>query len=375
MAPQSRATRKGKTKAYIRNRMPSAIVYPRSRSHSRVRFRKRARSAVPRRSARPVATAGRTRTRARSAVPRRTGIKGVGIHSGIGSTSFWKARAHRMKLSQRVLSNISGKNLYQFNLSARFQCADGRQGVYDVLYYDQYPLQRMFSGIAPGPNPTRKLFIKNMYAEFTLTNATNAVTYLNIYDVYFKRELDVNDSTHSLPSLAWDNGEKQEGQALGCNYLGSQPTRIGLFNDFYKVAKKSSHLMAPGEVHKHKVLLRPNKFISFNRVNSSIRYSGLTAATLFVVAGTPADASGASELDPADIGRPGIGFDASGNPVGAPVTVTSTPAAINCVYNVRYEFHWLDDIDSDIVADNNLSTGNTLEVMPNTGVAAAYDAT
>lgn len=301
----------------------------------------------------------------------------VQVYRGQGSMSKWYARAGKLSLSSRVLSKLSGRNLYTFNLAARLQCADGQQSAYDIIYSDQVPLNELFakqlSEINPSiPNNTRRLLLRDVYGEIQFTNATNAVSYVQIYDLWYKREMDTTDNRTFVPSAAWNNGEIAQGNAAGCSVVGTYPTRVSLFNEYYRVARKTTHLLLPGEVHVHRVSLKPNKMITYDRAAQSVRYAGISAASMIVVKGTPVNNSGTTigAQDPSG-NYPAQGVDLSGNMISNLVTgqVTTSPCALDIVYNCRYTYQWMQDVDSDTVVSNSLTTGNTLEVMEGTGIA------
>lgn len=306
------------------------------------------------------------------AVLRNTG----GCYTGNGTTSWWRARPGKARLPRGLASRALGKNSYVLTTSNRLQTTAGRQNAISYLYYDQVPLRNMNAAVVSGgPNSSSRLLHNYCYAEVTMTNVTNAVLDVQIYDTYFKRETNWTDVSGLFPSTAWAFGESQQGGDF--SLIASKPSRVQYFNEKFKIAKKVNHLMAPGEVHKHKVLLRPNKFMSVSRVNANIRYAGLSASTMIVVKGTPADTAAQTDLSggvvfPADLGQ----LEHFQQQFIDPTEVISTsPAALDIVYNVRYAYTWLSDIDNDITVSDSLATTGNFSIMPNTGVEAPYDAT
>lgn len=291
-----------------------------------------------------------------------------GVLKGPGAVSFFKGRPGKLNLSKSILSNISGRNQYVFNMSQRLTSADGRQNATSVIYWDSYPVNQMLNSIAPGAaNNTKRMLCKQSFHEYTISNASNATCYISLYDVYYRRDLEVvSDPSVLFPHYAWNNGEIQEGNTLGYSMIGSYPTRISQFGEYYAVAKKTTHMLGPGEVHKHKVLLTPNKWITKNLATEKDFYRGLTAATLFVVQGTPVDNGGSTLVGDASggINAEGVITEAGVSGFGVNSTVTTSPCAVNMIYQARYQFQWVDDIDSDITTSNGLPTGvSGLDVM------------
>ena len=218
------------------------------------------------------------------------------VIGGSGNKSTY-VENHKLKGSKRVLASLTPTNFYQYNNAWRISSNPGLQTANSALYFHQPDLLQQITQFGASANNSKQMLIKSLFADYTLVNTTSAPIYLTIYDVGFKREMDTSDTTTWSPELAWNNGEIQEGNAIGASMVGSDPKKISLFKEYYAVKKKSNHFLAPGEVHKHTVLVRPNKFITKNRILDSIRYAGLTYATMFVAKGTLVDTSGNTTFD------------------------------------------------------------------------------
>lgn len=299
------------------------------------------------------------------------------IVSGQGVITHWNKFTKYGKFSQKVLNRISGLNSFEYNGASRLQGPSGSQCATSFLQLDQAPVQIMYNQL-PSGNQSNRLYIQDVFFEYSVANATNALTNLDIYDLNFKREMDVTDGASTIPDGAWNTGELNQGNSLGLTMLGSYPTRIDNFKQFYQVAKKESHILSPGDVHRHKIHIQVRRFLTGNRINSSVRYAGLTTASMLVASGNPVD----------NVGTTTGKFDASDSLVNTVVdasfnvlsnvqvgNISSSPVALNITWRARYNYRWISDTDNDLVISNGMPIVASPEVMQNTGVALAFDET
>lgn len=273
---------------------------------------------------------------------------------------------HKMTLSKRLLSTLTPVNFYQYNSITRFSAAPGRQTANSINYFLYNDLNPQFASVGGvGANNTKQLFIQSLTANSSIQNAGNFPIQLTMYDVTYKREMDASDAQTFSPELAWNNGEIQQGNALGASMIGSYPTRVDLFTENYKVNKITTKYLAAGAVHQHVLQIEPNKRVSYNRVNTSIRYANLSHATMIVAKGLPCDTSGNTTFidssgNPLHEVPPESYYDPSGNPIVPPLSagqvLTTAPVGINVATTWRYGFRWVADIDSDTIATNNIQT-------------------
>lgn len=269
----------------------------------------------------------------------------TGLAGSLSKTVYHEK--HRMTLTKKMISTMTPINYYQFNNAYRFAAPPGRQSANSIQYFIQPDLLPQYNSITSGPNASKQLFIHSLTATTTFANAGSSPVQLILYDVGYKREMDISDVTTFAPELAWNNGEIQEGNALGSAMLGAFPNRIGLFNDYYKIKKVTTKFLGPGAAHTHNLQIEPNKRVSMNRVNGSIRYAGLSHATLVLVKGLPVDTSGTTLFLDAS-GNPSHTvpqesyYDVSGNPIAPALAggqiITTSPTAINIASTWRYGF-------------------------------------
>lgn len=304
----------------------------------------------------------------------------VSLVTGSGSTSTFNPPAGRITLSTKMIASASAINDWTFNMPIRIDSSGGVQTQYSVLYADQYPFQTLFNRMQVNDisgNNARRLLARNMYGEITFTNCTNSVLYVQLYDVMSKRELTSTSSVQAPvinPHTAWQSGLALIGNSNpGASMVGTYPTKVPNFRDYWKVCKVTKHMLSPGEVHKHKVYYKINKIIPQTRVDKANRYAGLTYATMLNCFGTPIDGTGQTTSSQ-DY------YDAAGNMQANTVVngnITTSPVHINLIYHCRYQYQWVGDTDQDTSYTNTITKAGDAgyEVMPNTGVAAAFDDT
>lgn len=280
-------------------------------------------------------------------------------------------------MANKILMKLSGINHLEWNGSARLQTPSGRQGATSLLQFDSVPLTSMYDQTPTG-NGSKRVFVQDCFFEYAISNPSNALQFVDIYDVCYKREMAASAAAALFPEGAWQSGEVQQGNVLGSTLLGSYPTRVDLFKQYYKICKKESHILAPGDVHRHKIHVGVNRFFTGNRISTSARYAGITTASMIVGVGSPVDNAGTTtgKYDPSD-NLVNTVVDASYNlltnlTVGG---VSTAPVALNIVWRARYAFRWIADIDNDNYATNALATIATPDVMQNTGGALTYNAT
>jgi len=312
--------------------------------------------------------------------PSKPKMSAVALVTGSGSTSRFSPPAGRITLSTKTIASASAINDWTFNIPWRLDSSGGVQTQVSLLYCDQYPMQTLFNRMQVNDisgNNARRLLVRNMYGEITFTNCTNSVLYVNLYDVMCKRDLTSDSAQQQAvinPHTAWQSGLALIGNSNpGASMVGTYPSKVPYFRDNWKICKVTKHMLSPGEVHKHKVFYKVNKIVPQTRVTKATRYGRLTYATMFNCFGTPIDGTGQTTSSQ-DY------YDANGNMQANTVVngnITTSPVHLNIIYHCRYQYQWVGDTDQDTSYTNQLTKSGDAgyEVMPNTGVAAAFDDT
>lgn len=106
-----------------------------------------------------------------------------------------------------------------------------------------------------------------------------------------KQDMDNDDIFAQIasPTDAWNKGEIQQGNADGLTVIGTDPKKVDLFKQHYKILQHTKHFMGPGDVHKHHANVNYNRVINEARIVNSILYGGYTLCTMVVAYGTPAN--------------------------------------------------------------------------------------
>lgn len=195
---------------------------------------------------------------------------------------------------------------------------------------------------SPAGGGVCRAIVTRLYEEMLFTNSTNYPVEMDLYDIVCKRDIPAtiafNAGTHTgysaygSPESYWATGlNAQQNLDPGAlplpqpyAMLTSLPTDSQLFNDFFKVTKKTRVMLAAAACHKHVVDISVHKYIDEFLANVNILgLKGYTTFTMVVVAGMPvalADSAG----------------------------TTSSAASVNVIKSQRIKYHW--------VADNTYSS-------------------
>jgi len=147
--------------------------------------------------------------------------------------------------------------------------------------------------------------IRGVTEEFLYNNSTNASIEMDIYDIVLKRSLppslsfNANIYTYTvtgdpaqyiskglLAQQGSDPATPPNPEPATC--LSAVPTDSRLFNDYFRITKKTRVFMAPGATHKHVVNISTNRII--DEVLASATFTGVagfTSYTMALVRGMP----------------------------------------------------------------------------------------
>ena len=143
--------------------------------------------------------------------------------------------------------------------------------------------------------------------EYLIANAVETSTTVDIYDIVLKRDLPAawtatiggvsytantpNPETYWRKGLNIQQNVGDAGPTVGPqlnDMLSVVPTDSRLFNNYFKIVKKTRVQMCAGATHKHKVNISTNRMIDQLYVNTQMAGSlGFSTYTMFVAVGTP----------------------------------------------------------------------------------------
>lgn len=148
-------------------------------------------------------------------------------------------------------------------------------------------------------NTSGGLSLLTQSAQLTYVNGTSALTFATLYDCVCKRDY-IPGLVPSLitPLDFWEGGilntigEGKVGTGNNRDLIGLNPQMSPLFNQYFKVEKKLSVHIAPGEIYTHNIRIKHNRQITEDRMNKSTWYAGLTRFTMIKMHGQPVTATG-----------------------------------------------------------------------------------
>lgn len=234
------------------------------------------------------------------------------------------------------------------NYSASLPWTVGRQNAYSFQYFDKNQMTNIISQLPARDltnNANRRFLADKFQSEITFSNSTNATCYVYIYDIMTKQDMDTADQTSGIifPSGAWNAGEVQQGNAQGYAVIGTDPKKIDLFKQHFKILNVVKHFMGPGDVHKHRVNINYNKLMNEARIANSEAYGNFTISTMIVAHGVPA------------------------NNDATPEVVSTTAGKLSLTFTNKYVFRYCLDNQQNSAVINLLLQPSGLEVVQDDG--------
>lgn len=148
---------------------------------------------------------------------------------------------------------------------------------------------------ASGTSANYKVLLERCNANLMITNQTNDVVRLTLYDCVPRR--DIFNASYTPPNNAWVTGDAATSTAPGGGtsayaYVGSTPFQTPAFTRLYKVQKVTTLDLATGGHHTHVIQANPYRLFDkqtyaemTSGANNGIGY--LTAFTMVVAHGYP----------------------------------------------------------------------------------------
>lgn len=264
-----------------------------------------------------------------------------GAQGGQASFSQWMA-VNRPSPKVKTMKRVAASNFYVTNEAAQLVVNEGFQSIGAWSFQSTADLKSIalnVPGGGAGITP-RNFVMESCTGEYLITNSTLATMYIDIYDVVRRRDADLNTSSASQnPATAWKIGVDNESAAPGSsNYknINSLPTDSTLLKDYFKIVQRSHIGLAQGATHRHRVLLKSNKLLNTNLLDTKETeedLAGYSVYTMIVAYGQPASIV---------------------NEFGT--TVTTASGAIDVVKCVRYKYVWVSDTANNFYFTDNLSS-------------------
>lgn len=202
---------------------------------------------------------------------------------------------------------------------------------------------------------TTRLYMKSVFTETLITNQTNDVVHMTLYDVMCRRDLTTSstaEANYVNPNAAWVQGSIDAGNSGAFQIVASTPFQTPGFTEYWKIVKITDVDLHSGGHHRHRVLMKPKKQIS-NEIVTTLSASsntgtlgGLTVYTMIVCHGFPVNSTGTS-------------------------TTSTASGKIDWVSRKQYEFYPIGSERTIITQVDNLpSLGTESFINDLTGIAA-----
>lgn len=247
------------------------------------------------------------------------------IQEGANSLTRCDYGTHKVFVPDSVLKTLQ-LQAKVLNASTKNTASTGLQEAYNFSMAEPATLLAMITG------QTDQMILHKITAETLLVNSSSTNSCMTIYDIVCRKDCSVAANSNALN--AWQTGV--DAAATGSNNyrtVGSIPFESVTFNQFYKIVQTTRISLAPGEMHRHEVVYKPNKVLYGEYLNN-VPYglAGITCHTLFVHHGMPAHDSTTT------------------------TTVTIDPSDLDIVIKESYDFRMLDNSVTHWTRSNNLAT-------------------
>jgi len=319
------------------------------------------RSRRPARRPRRKAPAKKARRPARRSArrPARRGnlfTKVQGRTGGQTASSF----SHSLRSNKpRKVSALGAPSRYVVNAADIIQGTPGQQKTKSVGQWfsmaDIVNLSVMVPSIltTQGVTPTH-FFLQGVTAEVTLNNATATPQMVDVYDIVARRDIPLQSVTGApysvnTPYDAWitgmfdqNVGSASPGLPIPSDIFGAKPTDSQIFNDYYRIVRRTELVLPQNATHVHKVNINVNRSLNLTEVSVMKQYLGglkdVTHYTMCVVRG-------------------GIGLDFT-----AEVTTSVSPY-IRYISLENYRFSFLQASGSEWKYSNTLTNAEDVRVL------------
>lgn len=228
------------------------------------------------------------------------------------------------------------------NTSGRITYPSGKQITVSVSGWGSGDMTTIMAQAAALSNPVGGSLIKNyrvycksLTSKIFLSNQTNDIMKLTLYDCYVKR--DTPNANYFTPDGAWFQGLTDQtpsavGTSIGYQMLGAQPFTSAAFCDLYTVSKITNVVLHTGGHHVHTTNSYPKKNFEneFILANGASTFTGFTHFTMIVAHGFPINDN-------------------------ATTTVTTASGALDYVATRSYTFQVVQQNNSQYIQNNTLS--------------------
>lgn len=258
------------------------------------------------------------------------------------------------------LDNLLGDQTFYTNSSLRLTHSAGRQASQTIAtFWGGTDMSSILTQTGLISNPIAattiknyKIYCKEVTSSILITNQTNDVVHLKLYDVRMRRDVSQANTNYADPVNAWTQGAVTDQAGAGNTpvYIGASPFVSSAFTTNFEVVGIKDVMIHTGGHHVHKVHSMPLK--TFNGELQLQNAGGIDAKhfTHFTFAVQH-------------------GFAINDN---AGTTITTASGAVDYIVNKTYTYAVMQSNNSQPIVTNSLSTTPAQEALINdtTGIAA-----
>jgi len=283
------------------------------------------------------------RVAAKRRAPAKRSVAGrqMSVIQGRAGQVTYSAASHYHKRNHQsaLIKDLSAPSMFSGSNGASFNVVAGTQNSVSFANIGVAQLSALLQfaatssvGTSLNTRGAARSVILGATNEYLLNNSTETSATVDIYDITLKRDLQtqweaiINGQSYisaANPESYWDNGlliqqtvTTPPAIALK-DVLNTVPTDSRLFNNYFKITKKTKVNLCPGGTHKHVVKIATNRLIDQLMPNVNMSGTlGFSTYTMFVVSGQPV-------------------YVTEGSGAGI---VTTSPLTLNVVYSYKVKY-------------------------------------
>jgi len=214
------------------------------------------------------------------------------IRKGSGATSVTSI-SNKLPSFMKQVFKQNEDQAFVTNTSARVTAANGAQAVYAWTSLDTGTfgsgsdinkiMEQANGGAAlSGVSKTIRLYLGKCKTNFTMSNNQTNNLFIDLYDVVARK-----DHSQTI-SGSFGSGLIDQGVSVGAAAINVTPYMSQTFCTHWKIVKKTTIELTPGESHRHVFNYAVNKQINAERMQSGAWYwAGITHGTMAVAYGAP----------------------------------------------------------------------------------------
>lgn len=186
-----------------------------------------------------------------------------------GTISKFTERHKKPRGYGRLITKMSQPQYYQKVGGGNINAAYNKQGLQDLLavfdYTDLSTIYAACGGVSSdtASAATQRVFMEHCQQTWYMTNQTNTVVHIDLYDLRSKKVTDLLASGYRMPftDYATKGLQQEQGTAVTnpLDNLGCTPGMSKWFNKKFQIMKKVHIILGPGQTHEHRSFQQVNR--------------------------------------------------------------------------------------------------------------------